>query len=238
VATTSSRGRYRLRSDLAALFDPALTAIAFQEAAEQWRNKNLSSNALAATKILRLAATSAKTKVSVMLPTGEARVMAPGLSSIITKAVIEVFAPRFLVNPAVLWISESGNKVVEEDDSFLKTLGINIDPAKLLPDTILADVGGGKPLFVFVEVVSSDGPINETRRQELLNLVTGAGFGHDQILFLTAFQSRDHPAFKKAVASLAWGSFAWCLSEPDHLIAFDGASPPAIKKLNDLAARE
>ena len=38
-------------------------------------------------------------------------------------------------------------------------------------------------------------------------------------------------AFKKSVASLAWGSFAWCFSEPDHLIAFDGATPWAIRSL-------
>ena len=45
--------------------------------------------------------------------------------------------------------------------------------------------------------------------------------------FVTAFEDRDTPAFRKAVADLAWGSFAWCLSEPDHLIAFDGRSPGA-----------
>lgn len=39
---------------------------------------------------------------------------------------------------------------------------------------------------------------------------------------MTAFEDRDTPAFRKAVADLAWGSFAWCLSEPDHVIAFDG----------------
>ena len=159
-----------------------------------------------------------------MLPSGEGRVMVPGLSSVITKAVVEIFARRFLANPAVVWISESGRKVVEKDDKLLQLLGIKINPEKLLPDIILPDTTDGELLFVFVEVVATDGPIHESRRAALLKLITDAGFKPEHAAFLTAFQSRDHAAFKKTVASLAWGSFAWCFSEPDHLIAFDGAT--------------
>jgi hypothetical protein len=156
--------------------------------------------------------------------------MAPGLSSAITKAVIEVFAPRFLGNPAVVWISESSRKVVEKDDRLLRLLGIQIDPAKLLPDIILADTDGDL-LFLFVEVVATDGPIHEGRRSALLELITRAGFREDQAAFISAFQSRDHQAFKKVVARLAWGSFAWTFSEPEHIIAFDGMNAGAVKAL-------
>jgi hypothetical protein len=40
--------------------------------------------------------------------------------------------------------------------------------------------------------------------------------------FVTASEDRDSAASRKATADLAWGSFAWCLSEPAHLIAFAG----------------
>jgi BsuBI/PstI restriction endonuclease domain len=159
--------------------------------------------------------------------------MGPGLSSIITKAVVEVFAPRFLSNPAVVWISESGKKVVEKHDKLLQSLGVKITPEKLLPDVILADVTRDDLLFVFVEVVATDGPMHEHRRAALLKLITDAGFQPRQAAFVTAFQRRDHGAFKKAAASLAWGSFAWCFSEPDHLMAFDGMDAGAIKSLRD-----
>jgi len=232
VSTTSSRGRYILRADLAALFDPALSPAQFESAATAWRAKHLTQNALATVKVLQVAAAGAKAKVPVTLPSGEGRVMAPGLSSIITKAVIEVFAPRFLTNPAVVWISESRAKVVEKDDKLLQLLGIKISPEKLLPDVILADTGGDL-LFVFVEVVATDGPIHEERRAGLLKLITDAGFKPEQAAFLTAFQSREHAAFKKVVASLAWGSFAWSFSEPDHLMAFDGMNPGSVALLRD-----
>ena len=233
VPTTSSKGRYVLRGDLATLFDPGLTPDEFETAAATWRAKYLTPNALATVKVLQVAAAGAKAKVPVMLPSGEGRVMVPGLSSVITKAVVEIFAARFLANPAVVWISESGRKVVEKDDRLLQLLGIRIDPQRLLPDIILADTAGGDLLFVFVEVVATDGPIHEGRRAALLKLVTEAGFRSDQAAFLTAFQSRGHGAFKKTVASLAWGSFAWCFSEPEHLIAFDGTMPGAVKSLRE-----
>lgn len=237
VPTTSSKGRYILRGDLAALFNPAFTSEQFEALAANWRAKYLSHNALATVKVLQVAAAGAGAKVSVTLPNGEGRVMAPGPSSVITKAVIEVFAPRFLTNPAVVWVSESGKKVVEKHDALLRSLGVRINPEKLLPDVILADTSA-KLLFLFVEVVATDGPIHEGRRAALLKLITDAGFKSEQAAFLTAFQSREHAAFKKVVASLAWGSFAWCFSEPDHLIAFDGREPGGVRRLREFLPSE
>ncbi len=128
VPTTSRKGRYVLHRDLAVLFDPGLDEAEFDAAAAAWRDKHLTRNALATVRVLQIAAAGAESKVPVALPNGEVRVMAPGLSSIITKAVVEVFAPRFLINPAVPWISESGKKVVEKDDKLLRILGIEIKP--------------------------------------------------------------------------------------------------------------
>jgi hypothetical protein len=232
VPTTSSNGRYCLRADLAALFDPELSWEQFEPAAARWRGRRLTPSALATVKVLQVAAAGARSRVPVMLPSGEGRVMAPGLSSVITKAVVEVFAHRFLVNPAVVWISESRQKVIEKDDSLLRLLGVTVAPEKLLPDLILADTDG-ELLFLFVEVVATDGPIHEERRAGLLRLITDAGFKPEQAAFLSAFQSREHAAFKKVVASLAWGTFVWCMSEPDHLVVFDGMQSGGARRMRD-----
>ena len=61
----------------------------------------------------------------------------------ISKAVVEVFAPTFLAKPAVLWLSESGNKVVVRDDKIAALLGLKIQPDKYLPDLILVDLAHG-----------------------------------------------------------------------------------------------
>jgi BsuBI/PstI restriction endonuclease domain len=78
-----------------------------------------------------------------------------------------------------------------------------------------------------------EGDLRAGAHAALLKLITDAGSKSQQAAFLTAFQSRDHGAFEKTVGSLAWGSFAWCFSEPEHLIAFDGATPGRLARLSD-----
>ncbi len=112
----------------------------------------------------------------VTFPNGETRRMKPGPSSVITKAVIEDFAPRFLQRPAVVFVSESGNKVVARDDELARSIGLQIRADKDLPDTILVDLGPEHPLLVFVEAVATDGPINERRKLALQKLAKDAGF--------------------------------------------------------------
>ena len=106
----------------------------------------------------------------VTFPNGETRQLAPGPSSIIAKAVIETFAPQFLEQPAILWLSESGNKVVVRDDNIAMAIGLKIQADKNLPDLILADLGGDAAKLLFVEVVATDGAMTERRRAALLAL--------------------------------------------------------------------
>jgi len=235
LATTSSKGRYALQTGFAALFDPALKDEPLQTAITAWQDRSLSAGALARVRLQQRSATAAQSKILVRLPNGETRQMEAGPSSVITKAVVEVFAPRFLSDAAVLWISESGNKVIQRDDILAQSLGLKIETDKLLPDTILVDLTPAEPLLVFIEAVATDGPVTEARRGALIELVTAGGFKASQIAFVTAFQDRNAAAFKKAIPNLAWGSFAWCVSEPEHLIALDGTSPGGIRFLNDFS---
>jgi hypothetical protein len=235
VATTSSKGRYALQSAFASLFDPALSDEPLAAAIAAWQEQHLSAGALARVRLQQRSAFAAQSRVLVTLPNGETRQMEPGPSSVITKAVIEVFAGRFMTNPAVLWISESGNKIIQRDEQLAQALGLNIEPAKLLPDMILVDLAPAEPLIVFIEAVASAGEVTEARRAAFLELVTTAGFKPNQVAFVTAFSDRNAPAFKRAIPNLAWGSFAWCLSEPEHLILLDGTAPGGIRVLSDFA---
>lgn len=154
----------------------------------------------------------------VTFPNGETRTMEPGPSSVISKVTVEDFASRFLEQPAVIWLSESGNKVVSRDDQLAQAIGLAIEPDRNLPDLILVDLGPSEPLLVFIEVVATDGPINESRRSALLAIAVEAGFGEDRVAFVTAYADRDEPAFRRSVGSLAWGSFAWFMSEPSNIM--------------------
>ena len=235
IPTTSGQPRYALRTDFAELFNPQLQADMLAEKIVSWQKKHLSAEAQARLHIVRHGRTAAVGAVTVRLPSGESRNMQAGLSSEITKQVVETFAPRFLVDPAVIWISESGNKVIQRDDALAREIGLDIRPERALPDIILADVADPL-LLVFVEVVATDGSINESRRQSLLQVARDSKIDERHLLFVTAFLDRTESAFRKAVSNLAWGSFAWFAAEPKSVIALDGSRPQGISKLRDLLA--
>jgi len=159
LPTTSSAPRYALLADFARLFDPGLQGPALKDAVENWQRVHLSAGGLARIRILRGGAAASTTGLIVRLPNGEARQLSAGPSSVISKAVIETFAPRFLERPALIWLSESGNRVVAYYDQLAKDIGLKIKPDKNLPDIILVDLAPSDPILVFVEVVATDGPV-------------------------------------------------------------------------------
>lgn len=226
LPTTSGRPRYALEPGFAALFDPHLTGDALHARLRAWQDSHLSTAALNRITLIRRGAVAGPDQgLLVSFPNGETRRLAAGPSSVITKAVIETFAPRFLQHPAVLWLSESGNKVVARDDALARDIGLSIAADRVLPDIILVDLGPDRPLLVFVEVVATDGAITAARREALLASAQAAGFSPADTAFLTAYQDRQSAGFGKTARHLAWGSFAWFLSEPECLVTLH-AGPP------------
>ena len=226
LATTSPAGRYALQGDFAALMAPDLDEATFLAKAAAWREKHLNKGALARIAIVRKGAAGGGEYELVTFPNGETRRMSTGASADISKAVVEVFAPKFLQKPGVIALSESGNKVVARDDELAKAIGLTIPADNSLPDIVLVDLGPAHPLLVFVEVVHTDGPVNEARKTALLQISEGAGFPPEHVAFVTAYLDRGGQPFRKTVSSLAWGSYAWFASEPDCLIAFSGKPLP------------
>jgi hypothetical protein len=217
LATTSPAPRYALQGGFATLFAPTLVDRGLNDAIEAWQAGHLNAAALARITLLRRGVAGGD-PVLVKFPSGETRRLAPGPSSVLSKAVIEEFAPRFLKQPALLWLSESATKVVERDDDLAKAIGLVIQADKNLPDIILVDVGQTQPRLVFVEVVATDGPVTATRKAALMEIAVATGFPADRISFLTAFADRADGAFRKSVDSLAWGAYAWFMSEPERLL--------------------
>ena len=226
VPTTSPRPRYYLEARFAALFDPSLSEKDVATAVEAWRKTHLQPGQLARIRLVSSGVEAVTNHVLVTLPNQEVRALSPGLSSKITKSVVEQFAQRFLERPAVIWISESGNKVIQRDDALAKKLELDINPARVLPDVILVDLrrsSDQQPLLVFVEVVATDGAVTEQRREQLLDLARSSVFPESQVAFITAFEDRSK-MLPRFTANLAWGSFAWYASEPDGLLGFHGSA--------------
>jgi BsuBI/PstI restriction endonuclease domain/BsuBI/PstI restriction endonuclease HTH domain len=218
VSTTSSKPQWSLAADFAALFDADSSDDELAERIDDWREDHLGpvgrARALLARQLL-----GAREEVVVSLPGGLTRTLAPGGSSLILKGVIELLAPRLLEQPAVLLISESRQHVDVIDASLLDRLGIAADTARLLPDALLFDAGPGN--FWFVEAVFTDGAIDEGRRAALAAWAESQGIPARRCRYVTAFIGRTAPPFRRLVDSLAWGSYAWFLDEPDRILRLD-----------------
>lgn len=235
IPTTSPKPRYALRRSFLDLLRPQLQGEELRGAAARWRTENLSKAALARIALVRKGAASDLEGVLVTLPNGEVRRLAPGPSSRLAKAVVEEFASRFLEQPAVVLLSESARKLTYRDDELCKAVGFKIQPAITLPDVILADLGTEPPLIVFVECVVSDGPVNERRRKELKQLAVDGGYRPSDCSCVTVFHDRATSPFRTMASSLAWDSFVWFETEPDHLIFFRQGHPEATTTLAKLS---
>ncbi|MBN2685217.1 MAG: hypothetical protein JXR40_08045 [Pontiellaceae bacterium] len=221
LPTTSSKPRYALQKNFAGLFFANETD--FPKQLKSWQESHLSAGALARLKLVRqgIGKSSASEHVQINFPNGTTRMMSHGPSSEITKAFIEEFAPRFLENPGVIFVSESGNKVLLSDNVLAKSVGINIDAQKVLPDLIMIDLAPKTPLVVFVEVFATDGPISPKRKNDLLEIFKSTGFNDDDVTFVTAFLDKSaQGTFRKLSDTIAWDSFVWFASEPDQLISY------------------
>ena len=219
VPTTSSAPRYSLTRPFAALFDPNLTDADFNRAVEVWQNEHLSKAARSRVALARRGIAASAGDVLVTLPSGESKRLEAGPSAFIAKAVVEEFAPRFLDVPGLLWLSESGTKV--HDEALAASIGLVFSPDKNLPDLVLVD-RGTRFLLVFVEIVATDGAITASRRAALQLIASDAGFQAEDVAFVTAYADRGASAARKTVPMLAWDSFAWFASEPDHIVVMQG----------------
>jgi len=234
LPTTSSKPRYAIARHFAdllvALFENPENVTAL---VHRWQTVHLTAAALSRIELLRRGAITfqSSNRIKVTFPNGEVRLMRPGPSTVITKAVIEEFTRSFLREPGVISVSESGNKVVARDEALARSIGLRLDYAKNLPEVILADARADLPKLIFIEVVATDGPVNEQRKQALLRVASNGGFNKGDIYFVSAFADRNASVFRKLVGEVAWGTFAWFMSEPDKLLAFREGKPMELQSL-------
>ncbi len=216
VKTTASVPRYSLTASFARLLDPALHGTALDEAISEWQAENLSPIGRARA-LARSSRAKAGSAVRVNLPGGASRSLLPGESSEILAAFIHHSA-LLIAEPSVLFISQSGEPVNVVDHALLTSLGLNLDALRLLPDALIVDVAPGAGALWFVEVVNTDGPIDESRRATLDAWAGASGVPSTQCRFLTAFASRTAAPAKRCLPRLAINSYAWFKDEPRSIL--------------------
>jgi BsuBI/PstI restriction endonuclease domain len=85
-----------------------------------------------------------------------------------------------------------------------------------MPDVVL--YYGERDWLVLVEAVTSHGPVDGKRRDELRKLLAKARNG---LVYVTAFPSRAVTG--KYLGQIAWETEVWIADSPTHLIHFNGS---------------
>jgi hypothetical protein len=221
VATTSQKPTYALTIGFAELFDPAVTGADLDTAIAAWQKKNLSTASLQRMRLLTQAINQRQGEVSITLPTtGEILRLAPGAASVITRDVCEVLSRLMFEKPIVVHVSTSDQKTFPQLEKSMQAIGLQLDVSGELPDVIIVDIGDGL-ILAFIEVVSSDGPITELRKQALLKLAAEAGIDLINVRMVTAFEDRGDTVFKRRFSELARDSLVWFRTEPHLIVRLD-----------------
>lgn len=154
-------------------------------------------------------------KLPVQLASGETIRLSPGSHSELIKAIIEEFASRFVPGGVLLYAGDTGEKWGYFDQDGLVDLGVVVDGHGKMPDVVIYD--RLKNWLVLVESVTSHGPVDSKRHEELARLFALATVG---LVYVTAFPSRA--TMTRYLAEIAWETEVWIADSPTHLIHFDG----------------
>lgn len=154
-------------------------------------------------------------KISVSVSKTKKIQLTPGSHSVLIKAIIEEFAPRFSPGGVLIYAGDTGSKLGYFDVDLLSELGVVINSHGKMPDVII--YFSEKNWLILIESVTSHGPVDGKRHEELINLFSDAKPG---LVYVTAFPSRSIMA--RYLSEIAWETEVWVADAPSHLIHFNG----------------
>lgn len=141
--------------------------------------------------------------------------LSPGAHSSLIKAMVEEFGPRFVPDGRLVYAGDTGDKWGFFDEKLLASLGVAIDGHGKMPDVII--YYPSENWLILGEAVTSHGPVNGKRHNELRNLFAKAKPG---LVFLSAFP--DRRTFTKYAEEISWETEVWIADNPTHLIHYNG----------------
>ncbi len=163
----------------------------------------------------RYAAEREQNKIPVKLGNGGMLSLSPGAHSELIRDIIEDFAARFVPGGSLIYAGDTGDKVGYFDTEALRTLGVSLDKHGKLPDVVI--YYPDKDWLLLIESVTSHGPVDGKRHDELAKLFASARPG---LVYVTAFPTRRLMA--KYLSEIAWETEVWVAEAPTHLIHFNG----------------
>ncbi len=154
--------------------------------------------------------------VSIKLPDGKQLKLSPGPHNVLEKYIVEILVRAKVKQPYIVYVGDTKNKMLYVNEKLVKKLGIILDEHDKLPDVIVWS--HAKHKFFVIESVTSVGPVEESRKKEIDNVInkkTGKNYG---MVYITAFL--DRKTFARFAGIIAVETYVWIASEPDLLIHY------------------
>ncbi len=181
-----------------------------------WKSQLASYLATHQTLTERYAGAREQNRIPVQIALGKKLRLSSGEHSSLIRNIIEEFAPRFVPDGRLVYVGDTGDKWGYFDDSMLRDeLGVVIDTHGKMPDVVL--YYPERNWLLLVEAVTSHGPVDGKRHQELAHLFAKSTAG---LVYVTAFVNRAVMA--RYLPDIAWESEVWVADAPSHLIHFNG----------------
>jgi adenine-specific DNA-methyltransferase len=149
------------------------------------------------------------------LPNSAIISLSEGGQNELIRKIIEEFCPRFTPDAVPLYIGDAGNKFVHFDKLAIEKIGIQLDSHGKMPDLIIHFTL--KNWLILIEAVTSHGPIDSKRRDELKCLFMNSTV---PLVYVTAFLTRRAAA--KYLTTICWETEVWIADSPSHMIHFNG----------------
>jgi adenine-specific DNA-methyltransferase len=153
--------------------------------------------------------------IPVSLPNGQAIYLSSGGQNNLIKDILENFCPRFTPGGLVLYVGDAGDKFIINETQKFREIGIDLDPHGKMPDVVI--YYQQQDWLILIEAVTSHGPVNLKRHNELRKLFQSSNKG---LVFMTAFPSRKD--MTRYLAEISWETEVWVADQADHLIHFNG----------------
>ena len=167
------------------------------------------------TLVARYAMEREQNRIPVEISPGKRITLSPGEHSELIRAIIENFAPRFAPGSVLVYVGDTGDKWGYFDEDLMAKLGGHVDSHGKMPDVVLYYTE--KNWLILIESVTSHGPVDAKRHNELSNLFAESKPG---LVYVTAFPNRT--IMGRYLGEIAWETEVWVADTPSHLIHFDG----------------
>lgn len=195
--------------------EPEALAVLRRYGSDEWEPALAAYAASRATLVERYAQERQMQRLPVRIDAATTVTLSPGGQNPLIKAIVEEFASRWTPGGEVLYVGDTDEKFAYVRPERFAELGITFVAGGKMPDVVIEHAAQG--WLVLVEAVTSHGPINPKRRQELQQLFGAAGL---RLVYVTAFLTRR--VLAAYLADISWETEVWVAEAPSHLIHFDG----------------